>query len=362
MACQLVVDERYEEAVDALEACIEKEEEPKKKAALYATRSFAFLKLEKHTHANRDASAALGLDENQEAAWYRKGLACFALDEFETALSSFQRGEKLVDESVKERRRYAMWIRKCLVELEDEEEEEEEPFKVPETVSDGKKTAPNTIKYQYYQTDAYLTVSVLARGVTEERSTINIEEKALLVRIMNSEGFEMTVITGELWDFVVPELSSIKYLPSKVDIKLKKKENFNWNELLLGDTIGGDDSKKKNLKKIIPATEKKKNTPYASSRDWNTIEKEVEDELEKEKPEGEEALNKLFKDIYARSDPETRRAMNKSFQTSGGTVLSTNWGEVKQADYEAPNTRQAPAGMIWKDWEGNKLPQKDSTD
>jgi len=49
------------------------------------------------------------------------------------------------------------------------------------------------------------------------------------------------------------------------------------------------------------------------------------------------------------------RAMNKSFQTSGGTVLSTNWNEVAVKDYE--NERQAPTGMEWKTWEGDKLPQ-----
>jgi hypothetical protein len=40
--------------------------------------------------------------------------------------------------------------------------------------------------------------------------------------------------------------------------------------------------------------------------------------------------------------------MVKSFQTSGGTVLSTNWSEVSQADYE--KDRQAPEGMTWKKW------------
>ena len=49
--------------------------------------------------------------------------------------------------------------------------------------------------------------------------------------------------------------------------------------------------------------------------------------------------------------------MNKSFQTSGGTVLSTNWKEVQEKDYE--KERQAPKGVEWRTWEGDKLKQVD---
>ena len=42
---------------------------------------------------------------------------------------------------------------------------------------------------------------------------------------------------------------------------------------------------------------------------------------------------------------------------SGGTCLSTNWNEVEKTDYESE--RQAPKGMEWKNYEGDKLPMKD---
>ena len=83
--------------------------------------------------------------------------------------------------------------------------------------------------------------------------------------------------------------------------------------------------------------------------DWSTADKIVETELDA-KPEGDEALNNLFKEIYGNANDETRRAMMKSFQTSGGTVLSTNWDEVKKADYEGKDRPSPPDGQEYRDW------------
>jgi len=70
---------------------------------------------------------------------------------------------------------------------------------------------------------------------------------------------------------------------------------------------------------------------------WNTEkEKAVNEQYEIVEKEDEKAnaLDGLFKKIYKDATPETRRAMIKSYQTSKGTVLSTNWDEVKEKDYE----------------------------
>ena len=52
-----------------------------------------------------------------------------------------------------------------------------------------------------------------------------------------------------------------------------------------------------------------------SKKNWDEIDADLKKKEEEEKPEGEEALNKLFRDIYGKASDETRRAMNKSFQT-----------------------------------------------
>lgn len=60
-----------------------------------------------------------------------------------------------------------------------------------------------------------------------------------------------------------------------------------------------------------------------TKKNWDAIIDEFEKEEEKDKD-----VNELFKQIYQSGSEEVRRAMNKSFQESGGTVLSTNWDNV----------------------------------
>lgn len=82
-------------------------------------------------------------------------------------------------------------------------------------------------------------------------------------------------------------------------------------------------------------------TSTKKSKDWNALAREVDEET---KPEGEQALNSLFQQIYKDADPDTKRAMMKSFVESNGTCLSTNWSEIGNKTTET----KPPEGMIAK--------------
>jgi suppressor of G2 allele of SKP1 len=84
---------------------------------------------------------------------------------------------------------------------------------------------------------------------------------------------------------------------------VKETSHKNWPKLLA-------ESLPEEAKSYNPSSSKVK-------RDWDKIEKDLEREIAKEG----DPLNEMFKQIYSQGDENTRKAMIKSFQTSGGTVL-----------------------------------------
>jgi len=69
------------------------------------------------------------------------------------------------------------------------------------------------------------------------------------------------------------------------------------------------------------------------TKDWSKIEKQLIAEEEEDRKKSKQSVDDFFKQIYANATDEQKRAMVKSFQTSNGTVLSTNWDEVQGRDF-----------------------------
>ena len=318
---ELMVEEDYDGAVVEFTKAIEADGNSVK--ALVG-RAQAYLKLKKNLAALDDCNKAIAADAECEVAYFRKGLACFEEEEFETALAAFKKGKTcLGDKAEPKARPYTRWIRKCETEIDDSEDDGDEEEDGDGDNADVKMEAapaaaapplaPSVapeLKYQFYQTVEYVTVTILEKKVKPEEASVTFGDRTLVVEVTRA-GAEKQSLELVLFDTIEPTACTYKVFGTKIEVKLKKGEAYTWNDLVnRGETrvaaAGGGELSTSSA------------TPYASKRDWGKVDQAMKEELEKDKPEGEEALNDLFKSIYGKASDDTRRAMNKSFQTSGG--------------------------------------------
>jgi len=71
------------------------------------------------------------------------------------------------------------------------------------------------------------------------------------------------------------------------------------------------------MSSFLIVTDSKGSHKYPSSshytRNWDKLVTEIKKEEKEEKPEGNEAMNRLLQQIYGDGSDEVRKAMNKSF-------------------------------------------------
>ncbi len=81
--------------------------------------------------------------------------------------------------------------------------------------------------------------------------------------------------------------------------------------------------------------------------DADKVAREFEKEESESTLDGEQGLQRTFQQIFANADEDQRRAMQKSFSESGGTVLSTNWSDVGKGTVRV----EPPQGMEARTYE-----------
>ena len=189
------------------------------------------------------------------------------------------------------------------------------------------KTVMPKITHDWYQTETQVVIEVRAKKLKAEQVKVSFASTSLdltidfpEIEISEPNKYNLNL---KLSNPILPEQSSYKILSTKIELKLKKDEGIRWNALEGEPSIPTAD-----ISTQKPPSYKTR----VGGKDWDKIESFLENELEYLK-ENQDAGD-VFSMIYKDADEDTRKAMNKSFQESGGTVLSTNWDEISKKKTE----------------------------
>lgn len=282
-----LIDEDPQAALEELTKALEQKPDD----AQYCQRAYCHILLGNYCDAIADAKKSLELNPNNPTAMLRKGICEYHKKNYTAALETFTEGQKLDSADAD----FIVWIKRC----QEAQDESQSKVSVPQMSHQSK------IKYDWYQTESQVIITLMIKNVQKNDVNVEFSEKELsaLVKLSSGEDYNLKL---RLLHPIIPEQSTFKVLSTKIEIKMKKPEAVRW-EKLEGQ---GDEPKSKQF-----ITDVKNLYPSSSlyTRNWDKLVGEIKEEEKNEKLEGDAALNKLFQQIYSDGSDEVKRAMNKSF-------------------------------------------------
>ncbi|PVH71090.1 SGS-domain-containing protein [Cadophora sp. DSE1049] len=207
-------------------------------------------------------------------------------------------------------------------------------------------TPKEKIRTEWYQSTNTVTIEVFAKGVPKENAEVKIEEGSLDVSfpIASSDStYDYTL--SPLFAKIDASKSTFRITPHKIEIVLHKSlPDLKWSSLEGTEPITTTTTEEPAAKipEAVLKADKAPSYPTSSKngpKNWDTV-------LQDEKEEEGEEVDDFFKKLYKDADPDTKRAMMKSYQESNGTSLSTVWSDVGSKTFETT----PPDGMEAKKW------------
>lgn len=227
-------------------------------------------------------------------------------------------------------------------------------FNASSSSSAAAASGPATPRFDFYQTDTVVTVSIFVKAASQDNLQVDIGERSLHVKaVSSSTGFEFVLRIDPLFASVDVTSSSYKVLSTKIDVILHKAQpGTRWVQLQAGSSQHSVVSAATPTYAASQATATAKTAAPRPKSKWDSFNPDADQDTpaaagaEQQTNAGEADINAFFQKLYADADDDTRRAMVKSYQESGGTTLSTDWSKVGKA--RVPT--QPPDGMEAKEW------------
>ncbi|OOQ88671.1 SGT1 and CS domain protein [Penicillium brasilianum] len=210
--------------------------------------------------------------------------------------------------------------------------------------------AAQKVRHEWYQSNDSVVVTLYAKGIPKESVETELKDDSVSLQfpLPSGSGYDFTL--DPLYAPIDPSASKFSVMGTKIELVLQKKTpGQKWKSL---------EGSASNTTKIAdrpaaPQAPVSSGPSYPTSsrhgaKDWDKVASSLTAKKSKETNEktkkddtgdvsdaesvdsefGGDAVDGFFKKLYAGADPDTRRAMMKSYVESQGTSLSTNWSEV----------------------------------
>ncbi|GFF46302.1 lanosterol synthase [Aspergillus udagawae] len=223
------------------------------------------------------------------------------------------------------------------------------------------------VRHEWYQSHDSVVVTLYIKGVPEDSVDTELKDESAAIQFPLPSGADYAFTLDPLFAPIDPSASKVSVMSTKIELLLRKKTAGQKWGALEASSSSAKLSDRQAVVGVAPAAESGPSYPTSSrhgAKDWDKVAstltakkskgKDKDRNAEKDAKVGEDSgdesdgadsidsdygtgdpVDAFFKKLYANADPDTRRAMVKSYVESQGTSLSTNWKEVGQGKVEA---------------------------